>query len=313
MIDLHSDTIYRLWEEGEERSLLSNDLMIDKARLEMGGVIAQCFALFVPMYDVRLKRDEAKSPWQILSELYGRFKTEIHKASIKQLFYGDPICQDSLQAVLTTEEGASIEGDLSRLSTLKTWGVRIFGFTWNFENELGYPNSKDRRVMASGLKSKGFEALEECERLGIVVDVSHLSDGGFWDVVRHSRKPFVATHSNSRAITPSSRNLDDDMLVALSDKGGLTGLNLCPAFLRTSSTPDGASLISDMIIHVKHILNVAGEDVLAIGTDFDGISGSLEISSPDKMILLKNAMKKEGIPSRIIDKIFVGNAMRILK
>ena len=312
MIDLHSDTIYRLWEDDTNSSLLSNSFMVDKAKLCSGGIVGQCFALFVPMYDVRIERDRVKTPWQIVSELYERFSLEIENAKIPKMINSSELDDGKLHAILTVEEGASIEGNLDRLSIMRDWGVKIFGFTWNFENELGYPNSKDGNVMDSGLKEKGIEAISECERFGILVDVSHLSDGGFWDVVKYSKKPFVATHSNARAITNSTRNLTDDMLKALADKGGVTGLNFCPAFLKENGTDHKCSKISDMVTHVKHIIKVAGEDCIAIGTDFDGIGGELEISSPDKLYLLKNALSDENIPPRVIDKIFMDNAKRVL-
>ena len=102
------------------------------------------------------------------------------------------------------------------------------------------------------------------------------------------------------------------MLRALADKGGVTGLNFCPAFLKANGADHNYSRIADMLIHLKHMIKVAGEDVLAIGTDFDGIGGDLEIGSPDKLSLLKNALSDEGIPPRVIDKIFMDNAKRVL-
>lgn len=312
MIDLHCDTIYRLWEDDDKFSLISNSYMIDKQKLIDGGVKGQCFALFTPMYDVRIERDRDKTPWQIVNELYDRFCLELERSGIPQFESVDDLDKNELSAILTIEEGFSIEGDLSRLSIMKDWGVKIFGFTWNFENDLGYPNSKDPSLMALGLKGKGIEAISECESLGILVDVSHLSDGGFWDVVKYSKKPFVATHSNSRFLTPSTRNLTDEMLKVLADKGGVTGLNFCPAFLKSENTPNRASLISDMVRHVKHIINVAGEDVIALGTDFDGISGDLEIASADRLPILKNVLLDAGVPAKSVDKMFYDNARRVL-
>ena len=165
--------------------------------------------------------------------------------------------------------------------------MKIFGITWNFENELGYPNSRDPEIMAKGLKEKGIEAVEECGRLGILVDVSHLSDGGFMDVARYSKLPFIATHSNSRSVTDVPRNLTDEELRILADHGGVAGLNLCPEFL------------------------TAGEDVLAIGSDFDGIGGKLEIPSPDYFYLLRDALEKNGIKQSVLDKMWYENAERI--
>ncbi len=301
IIDLHSDTIYRIWKDGG--NLIRNDYSIDKAKLEKGDVLFQCFALFVPMYENVPESKRALSPWQILSELHSVFAEKTAEAGIDD------------KAVLTTEEGASIEGDISRLQTLKDWGVRIFGLTWNYENELGYPNSHDKNVMGKGLKERGIEAVKECGRLGIAVDVSHLSDGGFWDVLRYAEGPVLATHSNARSIADVPRNLSDDSLRALADKGGVAGLNLCPAFLDVSFSTDDSnamSRVSDAARHVMHIWKTAGEDILALGSDFDGIEGNLEISSPDRFYLLSDELERQGMPMSIIEKLFYRNAQRVL-
>ena len=301
IIDLHSDTIYRIWKDGG--NLIRNDYSIDKAKLEKGDVLFQCFALFVPMYENVPESKRALSPWQILSELHSVFAEKTAEAGIDD------------KAVLTTEEGASIEGDISRLQTLKDWGVRIFGLTWNYENELGYPNSHDKNVMGKGLKERGIEAVKECGRLGIAVDVSHLSDGGFWDVLRYAEGPVLATHSNARSIADVPRNLSDDSLRALADKGGVAGLNLCPAFLDVSFSTDDSnamSRVSDAARHVMHIWKTAGEDILALGSDFDGVEGNLEISSPDRFYLLSDELERQGMPMSIIEKLFYRNAQRVL-
>ena len=111
-------------------------------------------------------------------------------------------------------------------------GTRLMTLTWNYENCLGYPNSRDASVMGRGLKKFGLETIEQMNGLGMLVDVSHLSDGGFWDCIRHSSAPVVASHSNVRALCDCPRNLTDEMLKALGEKGGAAGLNFYPAFLR---------------------------------------------------------------------------------
>ncbi len=311
MIDLHSDTIYRLVYAEEGESLLHSKLSITKKALEDGKVGAQCFALYV--HDEGLPH----SPWKELNILHDRFVKEITEANIPQIRDINEY-DGSVKAILTTEEGSSIEGDASRLSILKEWGVMSFGLTWNFENELGYPNSKDKSIMEKGLKENGFEAVSECERLGIAVDVSHLSDGGFWDVVKATHGPFLATHSNSRAMTDVSRNLTDEMIRALADKGGVMGLTFHPSFL--PATPNTAvdfskapSRISDMVRHVEHIYQVGGENILAIGTDFDGIYGDFDIPTPASMHLLFEALAKRGMPSSVIDKLKKDNAIRVFR
>ena len=313
MIDLHSDTIYSLWRDGHG-SLISNSLSIDKDSLGRGGVTGQCFALFTPMHDLVPAAHRGESPWEILNALHERFISETEKAAIPLMRHVRDL-DGGVHAILTTEEGGAIEGDISRLSILRGWGVRIFGLTWNWENELGYPNSRDPEAMRKGLKEKGIEAVRECGRLGMIVDVSHLSDGGFMDVARYAEGPFIATHSNARSVTDVPRNLTDDELRMLADNGGIAGLNLCPAFLRDGASADDAdavSAISDMVRHTMHIYRTAGEDALAIGTDFDGISGKLEIPSPDRLYLLRDALCRSGIAQSVLDKMWEGNAKRVL-
>ena len=307
MIDLHSDTISRFLREKPEANLIDNPFSISRGRLEKGGIGAQCMALFV-------YNDGRINPWEKLNILHDRFLSELSLSGIPQLRdIGE--YDGTLKAILTTEEGASIEGRLERLETLKEWGVLIFGLVWNFENELCYPNSRDKEIMRQRLKDKGFDAIAECERLGIAIDVSHLNDGGFWDVLRYAEGPVLATHSNARSIADVPRNLSDDSLRALADKGGVAGLNLCPAFLDVSFSTDDSnamSRVSDAARHVMHIWKTAGEDILALGSDFDGIEGNLEISSPDRFYLLSDELERQGMPMSIIEKLFYRNAQRVL-
>ena len=314
MIDLHCDTIWSIWKSGGREHLAENNLSIDAVKLASGHVKGQCFALFTPMHDYVPEDKRHLSSWEILSELYETFRKEIADAAIAQMRSVNDLEDDTVHAILTTEEGGAIEGDISRLATLKNWGVKIFGLTWNWENELGFPNSSDPAVMSKGLKAKGLEAVEECNRLGIIIDVSHLSDGGFWDVVKHSKAPFVATHSDSRAVTPVTRNLSDEMLVAIAEHGGVAGLNLCPAFLHEETAlceSDAESRIEDMVRHTLHVYKTAGEDILAIGTDFDGIGGKLEIPSPSGFCLLHDELEKNGMKPSVLDKMWYKNAERV--
>ena len=204
MIDLHCDTIYALWKNGRNGSLVFNDLSVNRDSLIQGGARGQCFALFTPMRDLVPEVHRGKTPWMILKELHGIFEEEIAKAGIPKLEHASDLSDGILHAILTTEEGASIEGDISRLEVLKDWGVRIFGLTWNWENELAYPNSSDRAIMSKGLKEKGFEAVEECNRLGIIIDVSHLSDGGFMDVASSTSPMISFACLRTRAALPAS-------------------------------------------------------------------------------------------------------------
>ena len=304
MIDLHCDTIYHVLDD--HKDFVHNDLSVDIEKLEANHRSTQCFAMFV-----HLGRQE--SPWKRVNELHDEFvrQMELHKDRICQVRTAREIHQNQkCGAILTTEEGGILEGELGRVATLASWGVRSFTLTWNFENELAWPNSKDPIVMAKGLKEKGIEAVGLLEQNHIIVDVSHLNDGGFWDVVKYSTKPFWASHSNARAVTGATRNMSDSMIRALSDKGGVMGLNFCPSFLSDDGLHE--SRVDDMVRHVLHERNVGGSQVLAIGTDFDGIGGTLELKSVAEMDRLRDRLAKAGLSQSELDAMWSGNALRVL-
>ena len=145
----------------------------------------------------------------------------------------------------------------------------------------------------------------------MLIDVSHLSDGGFWDCIHHSKTPVIASHSNARVLCQHPRNLSDEMLRALSEKGGVAGLNFYPFFLKT----DGQVIVADIARHAKYMIETAGEDVVAIGTDFDGFETDIQegyISHVGQMELVWDACKAAGITERQLDKICWKNAWRVM-
>jgi len=314
MIDLHCDTIYKLVEENSQESLDKNSFSVDAEKLRKGGVKGQCFALFTPVKDSA--PSDGLTDWQRLNKLHDRFVSELERSTLlKQAKSVSEILSNEISAILTIEDMTPLEGKRDRLEEVASWGIMISSITWNYENEYGYPNSQDKAIMSSGLKKRGFEALEFFKEHNIAVDVSHLSDGGFWDVLSSGCK-VLATHSDCRSLVSVSRNLTDEMLKALADKGGIAGLNFCPSFLhdysKASKEEEYISAISDMVRHVMHMYKVAGEDILAIGTDFDGIGGALEISTSAELQLLFEALSKAGLPQRAIDKLKMENALRVL-
>ena len=306
LIDLHCDTFFAMHENPEKGSLKQNSFSVDIEKMKKGNVGASCFAMFVELH-------EGIEPWNEVCALHDLFVHEMaaNADTIRQIETAtDFRSNDRLGAILSCEEGQVIEGDLSRLETLSQWGVRLFTLTWNFENDLAYPNSSDKKIMGNGLKPLGIEAVSELERHHILVDVSHLNDGGFWDVVKHAKKPFLASHSNSRFCTPANRNLSDEMLRALAGKGGVAGLNFYPQYLCDDSS--NASRIDDMVRHLKHMHDVGGTEVLALGTDFDGIEGNLEIPDISRMEKLWEALRQAGFKESELDMLWQANALRIL-
>lgn len=162
-----------------------------------------------------------------------------------------------------------------------------------------------------GLTDFGIAVVERMQQLGMIVDVSHLSDAGFWDVVCHAKKPFAASHSNAREICGHVRNLSDDMIRALAEKGGVTGLNFCPDFLNARAGYKGA--IEDVVRHAKHIVNAGGYECLGLGSDFDGIPTHAELTGADQMPLLDEAFQKAGFSASQREKIFSGNVLRLYR
>lgn len=314
MIDLHCDTIARLAMPVHKGDLVRNSYSVDLERLEKAGSLVQCFSTFFDagIYPVHFRREMA---FKKANHMIDVFDKNIKLCGERMI----PVCstedldvcieRKKVGALLTLEDGVAIGNSLEHLQHFYERGVRLITLTWNHENDIGYPNSSDPEIMSNGLKPFGMELIGEMNRLGMIVDVSHLSDGGFWDVARHATKPFIASHSNSRSITVHSRNLTDAMIEAIAEKGGVIGLNFCPLFLGA----DKKSSISNMLYHIKHIYQVGGEDVLALGTDFDGISGKLQIKSCDELWRLKEALQNHKMSSRIIDKMWQGNALRVMK
>ena len=316
VVDMHCDTIGELWKAekaGKPISLRSNSLHIDLEKMQKGDYLLQNFAMFVFL---GREKDPLVNVLEMI-DVYNRAMAENADLIAPVLRYADiekNQAAGKLSGMLTIEEGAVLKGNPYVVRSLYQLGVRMLTQTWNFENEIGYPNTivkaKDydpsRRY---GLKPEGIEIVREMNRVGMIVDVSHLGDDGFWDVVKYCDGPFVASHSNARAVCDHTRNMTDDMIRALADKGGVMGLNFCGDFLN----PNGKSRVEDMVRHAKHIVNVGGIDVLGLGTDYDGIDGDLELDNCGKMPLLAQELERQGFKTGEIEKIFHGNVLRLYR
>ncbi|MFR5701764.1 MAG: dipeptidase [Eubacterium ramulus] len=227
-----------------------------------------------------------------------------------------------MSALLTGEEGEITMGNPDFLDFLYKLGMRMMTLTWNYENSLGFPNVRlDKKASASsdryclsqnkGLKEQGIVFLEEMERLGMIIDVSHLSDAGFYDVLEHTTKPFVASHSNARSVCPAVRNLTDDMVRRLAERGGITGINFCKEFL---GKPDiSQNYLDQAVVHMKYLMNLGGEDFVALGSDFDGITRYHDLPDCSVMPKLVHTMKKAGLTPTQIEKICYKNTLRVYR
>lgn len=317
-IDLHCDTLLAAFEKGKTQINVMPEAMIDVERLKKGGAAAQFFAIFMlPEAEKNNSGRMIPEDDVYISELSGILHNSIQENE-KNLAFArngaqleENLKNGKISAFLTLEDGRSINGSMEKLERYYDMGVRLISLTWNYANCLGFPNSPDEELMSKGLTAFGKEAVERMEELGMLVDVSHLSDGGFYDVADICKGPFVASHSNCRSLTPHPRNLTDEMIRIVAEKGGVIGLNFAPGFLG-KDIHNSDSRVDDMILHLQHLWNKGGEDCLALGSDLDGIGGNLEIGSPDRMPRLFDAMGKAGFSTRMIEKMAYENAARVI-
>ncbi|MFZ7120070.1 MAG: dipeptidase [Eubacteriaceae bacterium] len=311
IIDMHCDTMHKIF-RSSKKNLYENKYSVDIKKMLQANSIAQFFALFLNM---ELINKHNKNIYEYTLEFYKVFHSIIKENSKYINFahnYNDFNANrnnNKISAFLTIEEGGFLENKIERIDEFHRLGVRLITLTWNYENCIGFPNSNSYNIMNKGLKPFGFEVVEKMNKLGIIVDVSHLSDGGFFDVVNHSTKPIVASHSNARALRNVPRNMSDDMIRLLSLKGGVIGINFCPHFLGNSNI----CKISDLVKQIKYIKNIGGIECLALGTDFDGIEGELEIENIGEINKLLNRLKEHGLTYDEIEKICYKNVERIIR
>lgn len=333
--DMHCDTISEIWESrkqsvspkgGSPQQLSRNDLHIDIRKMKKAGYLLQNFALYVDL-------KKGLDPFEYVLELIDVFREEMgkNKNDIGVIKTYDEILanerQGKMSALMTIEEGGCCKGEIGNLERLYQLGARMMTLTWNYPNELASPNLFIKSAekgstlkndegfnlfdSSRGLTEKGFFFIQRMEELGMIIDVSHLSDAGFWDIVQHTKKPFVASHSNARALCGHCRNLTDDMIRAVAGRGGVIGLNFYGCFL--NETNDSHSRVARMAAHARHMLNVGGSGCLGLGSDFDGISGELEIQDCSQMQKLVDGLERAHFTGTEIENILWRNVMRVYR
>ncbi len=333
--DMHCDTISEIWESrkqsvspkgGSPQQLSRNDLHIDIRKMKKAGYLLQNFALYVDL-------KKGLDPFEYVLELIDVFREEMgkNKNDIGVIKTYDEILanerQGKMSALMTIEEGGCCKGEIGNLERLYQLGARMMTLTWNYPNELASPNlflksaEKGSTLKndegfnlfdsSRGVTEKGFFFIQRMEELGMIIDVSHLSDAGFWDIVQHTKKPFVASHSNARALCGHCRNLTDDMIRAVAGRGGVIGLNFYGCFL--NETNDSHSRVARMAAHARHMLNVGGSGCLGLGSDFDGISGELEIQDCSQMQKLVDGLERAHFTGTEIENILWRNVMRVYR
>lgn len=326
-IDMHCDTISQLYgehEKGGKLSIKDCDLQVSLDKLEKGGCGLQNFALFTHLAAA------GDTPFLYCLKLADTFFTEMrgNQERIGIVRTWDELEKNwnegKMSALLTVEEGGVCQGETAYLRILYELGVRMMTLTWNFPNELGWPN---RRIEEAGgrirwetddehgLTEKGIAFLEEMEKMGMIIDISHLNDGGIWDVFRCTRKPFVASHGNCRAVTPHPRNLTDEMIRKLAERGGVAGINFNKAFVTRTQGVSGkeSASLEEIVAHIRHMKQVGGIGVIGLGSDFDGIPNGTEFGDSAGMQLLAEYMEKAGFTTGEIEAVFYRNVMRVYR
>ena len=318
-VDMHCDTISMLRllrQMGKKEGLRKNQRHIDLEKLKAGGYMAQTFAIFTDME----KGDQLEAGLEQADLFYREMEKnqDLIRLAVTASQIEENWAQGKLSALLSIEGAGLCRGNIRLLRTFYRLGVRMVSFTWNHENELAFPQPSDPLAAGPaggrGLKEAGIAFLDEMERLGMVADVSHLSDDGFWDVVRHTSGPFVASHSNARALAPHMRNLTDDMIRALAERGGVTGINFYSRFLdRDGGKELTVTKTEELIAQIRYIADVGGMDCIGLGTDFDGIDCQLELGDSSGLQRLADGMEKAGFSQSEIEGVFYKNVMRVFR
>lgn len=305
--DLHCDSVTVSCDAGGNFAAFSGQVNIGK--LKNSGCAAQCFALFTQgenaakdferfaaYYNAQVAVDPCILPVERFSD--------IEKAEK----------QGKIAAILTVENLGFLNGDIGGIKRLKKSGVKMASLVWNFENELAFPNlifkggTPDFLARESrGLTDLGKAAVEELNANKIIIDISHLSDGGADDVLALSNAPVVASHSNCAAVCNVSRNLTDGQIKKIADKGGVVGLNYCRDFL------GGESVFDTLLAHYEHLVAVGGEGLPALGSDFDGIPAYDELRDCTFVPELLNFFNLRGVKSGALEKLARGNFYKVFK
>lgn len=292
--DAHCDTLSHLVSGGT----LEN-ATVTPERLAAGGVSLQVFALFATYGRGIEPYEKARR----MLTAAGEFPVPMLTGALPDAL------PDAPMGVFSIEGGEILQGSLERFAEFDAAArVRMIALTWNFENEIGHPAKNGPE---GGLKPFGLSLVREMNRKGVLCDVSHLNEAGFWDVIEHSTLPPVASHSNARALCEHTRNLTEAQIRAVIEKKGYIGVNFYSAFLANGR----AATLEDVYRHVDAILQLGGEDVVGFGSDFDGIDAWPEgLANPaDFPALLNFLAARGGYAPEVLEKIAGGNLFRVLK
>ncbi len=303
IIDTHCDTLSAII-QGIPFIGDNAKTTVQASRLETGGVLIQVFAIFAGAHG---PSGAGKNSPAFRGEAQLQAVSQLKNAGLFQVDDPRDAIEGKVNFMLSIEGGEVFGTSLEKLHDFRKAGMRLCALTWNNENALGYPHCSNGH---KSLKPFGREAVLEMNRLGIAVDVSHLGEGCFWDLIENNELPPMASHSCCRSICPVTRNLTDDQIRALIERKGWIGVNFYTRFLTLKEN----SSIEDVIRHIDHIVELGGIDHVGFGSDFDGIeSAPVDLNNPGNFPNLISALSSHGYSSDEIAKITHLNFMEYMK
>lgn len=310
IFDGHCDTLLEVLDGKRRLNERSTEGHIDLPRLREGGVTAQVFAIFIE--DKYLPAKAARQTLRLLDVLYNELAANTDSLVLATRAEDIERAKQTgkVAAVVGIEGAESLEGELGLLRIFHRLGVRLLTIAWSRRNEAADGIQEART--GGGLTNFGLKLVEECNRLGIMVDISHLAPAGVRDVLETSSKPVIASHSNAYALCPHPRNLTDQQLTALAEKGGVVGVTFVPSFIAEDRKEASLEKLLD---HIDHIVRVAGIDHVGLGSDFDGFSPPPPAGLEDVTRLpgITAGLLSRGYSADEVRKILGGNFLRVFR
>ncbi|WP_043931881.1 dipeptidase [Bacillus sp. EB01] len=324
VVDSHNDTMMKAVNPTTwlpETDIRGNtDFHIDIPKLQAGGLNVPFFAAYTSGYYGNNPRSISRT----LALINALYWTEERNSDVLEITTSlkeiEKVRRDGKIAAVPTVEGAYSLEEHNAIELLHQYydlGIRALGFTWNYSNALGEGANRvygdtTRTPSPAGLTELGKEVAQEMNKLGMLIDVSHLSEASFWDVIEVSKAPIMATHSGASSLREHARNLTDEQLKALAENGGVVGVVFYPDFLKYGY-PTEKVYIKDYVDHIEHAVKVAGIDHVALGSDFDGGPLPTDIKDASELYKVTEELVRRGYSQQDIEKLLGKNTLRLLK
>lgn len=299
VFDLHCDLPYKILTQNER--IDSNNTCWSLNKIKGESRYIQVFANFIDKF-------EFDDPFNVADKMINKIISQINVneqiclITDKETF--DRVSEGRENgAILSIEGGEALGGNVDNIKYFYEKGVRILTLTWNYPNQLG--EGVGEYTSFKGLTSFGRQVVREMNKIRMAIDVSHITESGFYDVAQESRLPFIASHSNSKTICNHNRNLTDEQFVEIAGRGGIVGINFYPVFLNQS----GSANLTDVVKHIEHFMSLGGCDSISLGSDFDGIESVPDgLNDIGNINNLANELVKINYSEELIAKIMYKNA-----